>query len=106
MQQPWETLVTEYPAVIADVCVVFCGLAPVKLWNWHDDVINWKLFPRKWPFVRGTTGDRWIPLKKACDAELSCFLWSAPEQTFEQTIDTPVIWDVHRVHYDDTVMDF
>ena len=24
-------------------------------------------------------GDRWIPLTKASDAELSCFLWSAPE---------------------------
>ena len=27
-------------------------------------------FPRNWPSVRGTTGDRWIPLTKACDAEL------------------------------------
>ena len=25
------------------------------------------------------TGDRWIPRKKASDAELWCFLWSAPE---------------------------
>ena len=24
-------------------------------------------------------GDRWIPLRKASDAELWCFLWSAPE---------------------------
>ena len=23
------------------------------LWNWHDDVIKWKHFPRYWPFVRG-----------------------------------------------------
>ena len=22
-------------------------------WNWHDDVIKWKHFPRYWPFVRG-----------------------------------------------------
>ena len=29
---------------------------------------------------------------KANDAE-SCFLWSAPEQTVKQTIETPVIWD-------------
>ena len=41
-----------------------------------------------------STGDRWIPLTKASDAELKCFLWSAPEQTVEQTIETPVIWDV------------
>ena len=40
-----------------------------------------------------STGHRWIPLTKASDAELWCFLWSAPEQTVEQIIDTPVIWD-------------
>ena len=28
-------------------------------------------------------GHRWIPLTKASDAELRCFLWSAPEQTVE-----------------------
>ena len=28
-------------------------------------------------------GDRWIPLTKANDAELWCFLWSAPEYTVE-----------------------
>ena len=37
--------------------------------------------------------DRWIPLTKASDAELWYFLWSAPEQTLKQTIETPVIWD-------------
>ena len=47
--------------------------------------------PRYWPFVWGdSTGHRWIPLTKASDAELWCFLWSAPEQTVEQTIGTPV----------------
>ena len=40
------------------------------------------------------TGHRWIPLTKASDAELWCFLWSAPEPTVEQTMETPVIWDV------------
>ena len=30
---------------------------------------------------------------KTSDAELWCFLWSAPQQTVEQTIETPVIWD-------------
>ena len=29
------------------------------------------------------TGDRWIPCTKASDAELWCFLWSAPEYTVE-----------------------
>ena len=36
------------------------------------------------------TGHRWIPLTKPSDTELWCFLWSAPEQTVEQTIEMPV----------------
>ena len=39
------------------------------------------------------TGHRWTSRTKASDTELWCFLWSAPEQTFEYTIETPVIWD-------------
>ena len=39
----------------------------------HKDVIQWKLFPRCWLFVRGIP--RWILLTKASDAEL----WPAPE---------------------------
>ena len=38
-----------------------------------------------------STGDCWIPLTKASDAEVWCFLWSAPEQMAEQTIETLVI---------------
>ena len=34
-----------------------------------------------------------FPLTKASDAELWSLLWSAPEQTVEQTIETPVIWN-------------
>ena len=36
-------------------------------------------FSRYWHFVRGI-------LTKASDAKLWCFLWSAPEQTVDQTI--------------------
>ena len=45
----------------------------------HDDVIEWKHFPRNWPFVRGIHRPRWIPHTKASDAELWCFLWSTSE---------------------------
>ena len=62
-------------------------------WKQHGDVIKWKQFPRYWPFVREFTGHRWIPRTKANDAELWCFLWSASEQTVEQTPETSVIWD-------------
>ena len=60
----------------------------------YDDVIRWKRFPRYWPFVGGKfTGHRWIPLTKASDAELWCFLWFEPEQTIEQTIERLVTLD-------------
>ena len=55
------------------------------MWHWHPlhaDVIKWKHFPRYW-----------LSHTKASDAELWCFLWSAPEQTARQTLETPVIWD-------------
>ena len=66
----------------------------MQLKIFHDGVIIWKQFPRKWPFVWGeSTGHRWIPLTKASDAELWCFLWLAPEQTVEQTVEKPMIWD-------------
>ena len=43
------------------------------------------------------SGHRWIPLTNASDAGYWCFLWSAPEQTVEQAIVTPVIWDAIAV---------
>ena len=39
------------------------------------------------------TGHRWILRTKASDAELWCFLWSAPEWTVELIIVRLVIWD-------------
>ena len=42
---------------------------------------------------RNFTGHLWIPHTKASDAELWCFLWSAPEPTVGQTMEKPVIWD-------------
>ena len=59
----------------------------------HDDVIKWKHFPRYWPFMRGIHRSPMVSLTKTSDSELWCFLWSAPEQMVEQTIETPVIWD-------------
>ena len=43
----------------------------------HDDVIKWKHFSCYWPLCREFIGNRWIPLPKASDTELWCFLWSA-----------------------------
>ena len=86
----WE----KWPGVISmfsDNCNIFFP----KMWNMsskaHDDVINWKQFPRYWPFAGGI--HRWISLTKASDAERWCFLWSTPEQTVEQILEAPVVWD-------------
>ena len=54
---------------------------------------NGNIFRATGPLWGESTGHRGIPLTKASDAELWCFLWSAPEQTTEQKIETLVIWD-------------
>ena len=54
---------------------------------------NGNIFRVTGPLCEEFTGHRWIPLTKASDAELWCFLWSAPEQTVELTNEAPVIWD-------------
>ena len=66
----------------------------------HDDIFTWKHFPHYWPFVWGIHQS---PVNsppppphthtKASDAELWCFLWSAPEQMVEWTTEMMVIWD-------------
>ena len=57
------------------------------------DVIKWKHFRVTGPLWGEFPSHQWIPLTMASDAERSCFLWSAPEQTTGQTIETPVISD-------------
>ena len=47
------------------------------------DVNKWKHFPRYWPFVRGIRRPPMNSPHKANNAELWCFLWSAPEPTVE-----------------------
>ena len=54
---------------------------------------NGSIFRITGPLWGEYTGHRWIPLSKTSDAGLWCFLWSAPEQTVEKTIETPLIWD-------------
>ena len=44
------------------------------------------------PLCGESTGHEWIPLTKARDAVLWCFIWWAPEQTAEQTVEMLVIW--------------
>ena len=60
----------------------FQKLRPTSKRN-HDDVIKWKHFLCHWPFVQRFPSHRWIPLTKASDVALWCFLRSVPEQTIE-----------------------
>ena len=66
----------------------------------HDDFIEWKHFQRYWNFVREI---HWSLLHsthtKASDTALWYFVWSVPEQTVKQTLETPKIWDA-IAHYD------
>ena len=57
---------------------------------------NGNIFRVTGPLCGENTGHRWIPLTKASDAELWCFLWSPPEQSVEYTTEMPVIWDAIR----------
>ena len=54
---------------------------------------NGYIFHVTGPLWGESTGHRWIPLAKTSDAELWCFLWSAPKETVEQTIEMPAILD-------------
>ena len=66
---------------------------PARFIGWlHDDVIKWKDFPR-WPYVRGIYRSPVDSPHKGQRHEALMFLWSAPEPSIEQTIETPVIWD-------------
>ena len=61
----------------------------------HDDATRWKKASNMMTSSNGNTfrvtghlcgeftGHRWIPRTKASDAELWCFLWSAPDWTAE-----------------------
>ena len=53
---------------------------------------NGNIFRVTGPLWGESIDHRWIPLTKSGDVE-RCFLWSAHEQTVEQTIETLVIWD-------------
>ena len=62
---------------------------PGAMWNPNHTKGIHVTGPLRWE----STGKRWIPLTKASEAELWCFLSSAPVKTVERTIETPVIWD-------------
>ena len=57
----------------------------------HDDVIKRKHFPRHWPFVGGNSP---VTVNSPHKGQWrGALMSSAPEQTIEQTIETPVARD-------------
>ena len=66
-------------------------------------IILWRnqmeTFTRYWPFARGIHRSPVDSPQKGQWRELWCFLWSAPEQTVEQTRDAGDLRR-HRAHYD------
>ena len=80
----WKTETTTKGAIgfvtpIISICLLFHADGI------HDDVMKWKHSLRFWPFVRG--------IQRPVTRSFGCFFLSAPEQTGEQTFETPVIWD-------------
>ena len=81
-------------------------------WNIHVHISsvpmmkssNWNLFRDAGPLCGVFTGHRWIPRTKARDAELWCFLWSAP--WINGWVNNREAGDFrrHRVPYDVIVM--
>ena len=51
----------------------------------HDDAINGHIFRVTGHLCGEFICHRWIPLTKAIDAKLWCFLWSVPEHTIEKS---------------------
>ena len=66
---------------------------------------NGNIFRVTGPLCREITGHRWIPLTKASDAELWCFLWSARINAWVNHRDAGD-FRRHRAHYDVIVMNF
>ena len=66
---------------------------PEPIVTFHDDVIKWKHWRVTGPLWGECTVNRWIPLTKASDSEMCIFLWSAPKETVEQTIESLMIRD-------------
>ena len=76
-----------------------CPQRRVAVWPWlrhRDDVIKWKHFRVTSPLCGEFTGNRWIPLTKASDAELWCFF--DLRQIYAGDL------RCHRGHYDITAM--
>ena len=87
------------PTIISFVSFYFCSADENQItYHWYSCSLQDRIYSRygmmtssngnifrvTGPYCWEFTGRWWIPLTKASDAELWCFLWSVPEQTVEQ----------------------
>ena len=76
-----------------------------QIWSFvWNDVIEWKHFPRYWPFVRGIPGHRWIPLTK--EQWRGPLMFSLISTRTNVSVNNRDAGDLrrHRTHCDVTVM--
>ena len=73
-------------------------------WNYMMTSSNGNIFRATGPLCGEFTGNGWIPRTKASDAELWCFLWSAPwTNSWGNNREVGGLRH-HRAHYDVIVM--
>ena len=102
-------LETYQTIVVSEYQTKLTTIPGLSQWHhWHQDIVRVSVSMNIWcdkfmmPSSKGNISTllghcegnhRWIPLTKASDAGLWCFLWSALEQTVEWIIGAPVILD-------------
>ena len=85
--------------VICEISLIDWSMDSYKTRSWvtviHDMMTssNGNIFRVTGPLCGDFAGHRWIPITKASDAELWCFLCCSSEQTVEWIINTSMIWD-------------
>ena len=118
----WNRLLMPYcPNICILKCITTLGPASVSkdllpnyvdvipMLSWRRNTYNtmtssWKHFRVTGPFSEEFNGHRWIPLAKASDAELWCFLWSAPWINGWVNNREACDFRRHRAHYEVIVM--
>ena len=92
------------PYIIGNICVCMCvRLRETKVY-WEREEGEANIFRITVPLCGEFTGHRWIPRTKAIDAELLCFIWSAPWiNGWVNNREAGDLWR-HRAHYDVIVM--
>ena len=105
----------DWSSGLRTVVSILCRVSGV--WTWqaliimvsvdvHDDVINWKLFPLFWPFVRRI--HRWPMNSPHKDQWRGALMFSLIFAWTNRWVNNRDAGDLrrHRAHYDVTVMDY